>query len=247
MKKQMILGLIVIMSLLVLVSSAQAHNITLNKPATGDEISGIYPINATTAITFANVNFTWSTDNLTWFDIGTNSTMGELFWYEWNTSALCNGDYVVNATTEYNDSIVTHSDYANISINNANAITLNAPATNEIISGIYTLTATTIAVRDYVNFSYSDDGGVTWIVIGNNSTSGTDFTLSWNTENVGDGTYHFNATDNCTINDTKTETATSTNVRIKNVMDTPEFSPMAIAGLIGLLIVTATLMKKKKE
>lgn len=250
MKKQAILGLLVITSLLVLVSSAQAHNITLNKPETGDILTGNYTINATTVTTFANVNFTWSTNNLTWFDIGTNDTMGTEFTYEWNTTELCNGNYTVNATTEYNASIETHSSYANITINN-DAITLVTPAAGATISGIYTFTATTLANRSYVNFSYSNDNGVTWVIFGNNSTEGTEFTVDWNTSNVSDGTYYFNATSNCTILDERTETDENQGVVIDNVadavVDSPEFTPITVACLIGLLSVTAILLRKKKE
>ena len=250
MKKQMILGLAVMISLLVLVSSAQAHNITLNKPETGDILTGNYTLNATTVTTFANVNFTWSTDNLTWFDIGTNDTIGELFWYEWNTTELCNGNYTVNATTEYNASIETHSSYANITINN-DAITLVTPAAGATISGNYTFTATTLATRAYVNFSWSNDSGGNWTEFGSNDTAGTEFTLVWNTANVSDGTYYFNATSNCTILDERTETDENQGVVIDNVpavvVDSPEFTPIVMAALIGLLSATAILLRKKKE
>ena len=250
MKKQVILGLVVMISLLVLVSSAQAHNITLNEPETGDELTGNYTLNATTTINFLNVNFSYSTDNSTWFDIGTNNTMGTEFTYEWNTTELCNGNYTVNATTEWNSSVVAHMAYANITINN-NAITLVTPAAGATISGNYTFKATTLATRAYVNFSWSNDSGGNWTEFGSNDTAGTEFTLVWNTANVSDGTYYFNATSNCTINDNKTETDENQGIVIRNavaaVVDSPEFSPIVIACLIGLLSATAILLRKKKE
>lgn len=248
MKKQVILGLVVMISLLVLVSSAQAAvNITINDPGADESISGTYTLNATTSVPCSWVNFSWSTNNITRFLIGTNDTEGTEFTLDWDTSEFCTGNYTLNATTNWTDYDVA---FVNFSIDNS-VITLVSPAASATISGEYTLNATTTATRAYVNFSWSNDSGVTWTEIGSNDTEGTWFTLAWNTSNVSDGTYWINATTNCTILDERTETDENQGVVVDNIpaatVDSPEFSTIMIAGLIGLLSATAILLRKKKE
>jgi len=254
MKKQVILGLAVMISLLVLVSSAAAHNITIVEPEDNDTVVGNITINATTLTSCDYVNFSWSLDNLTWFDvdIGYNETNGTNFTIFWNTSELCTGgNYTINASTNQNASYTMNSSYLNVTIDN-DVIELVTPAAGATISGNYTFSATTTATRAYVNFSWSNDSGGNWTVFGNNSTSGTEFTFVFETEtNLSDGTYWFNATSNCTINDERTETDENQGVIVRNavaaVVDSPEFSTIMVAGLIGLLSATAILMRKKKE
>lgn len=248
MKKQMILGLIVMISLLVLVSSAQAAiNVTIVNPTIDEEISGEYTLNATTGVECSNVSFSWSTDNATRYLIGSNDTNGTVFTFAWNTTPFCTGSYTLNATTNWSAADVA---YMNFTINN-NVITLNTPAASETISsGNYTFNATTNTARDYVNFSWSNDSGATWTKFAYNNTKGTVFTAVWDTTNLTDGTYDFNATTNCSVDETR-ETGESLNVVIDNVadvtVDSPEFSTIMIAGLIGLLSATAILLRKKKE
>ena len=250
MKKQVILGLMVVISLLVLVNSAQAAiNVTIVSPTTDEEISGEYTLNATTGVECSSVNFSWSTNNSTRFLIGTNDTNGTVFTYTWYTTALCDGNYTLNATTNWSTADVA---YVNLSINN-NVITLITPIDSETISsGNYTFNATTTVERLYVNFSWSNDSGATWTKFASNNTPGTVFTAVWNTTGLVDGTYDINASTNCTILDERTEVDQADDVVIDNVaaaavVDSPEFSTIMIAGLIGLLSATAILLRNKKK
>ena len=250
MKKQVILGLTVMVLLIGLIGSAQAADWTnFTDPKDGDTISGNYSLNVTTNDTCTWVNFSYSIDNDTWIDIGVNDTEGVNFSVYWNTTGLCDGNYNLNATSNRTG----YQGYINITVNN-NIITLNAPAASETINtGNYTFNATTNATRAWVNFSWSNDSGVTWTEFANNSTEGTVFTVVWNTTNLADGVYDFNATTNCSVEENTTETDESLGVIIDNVpaiaavVDSPEFSTIMMVALIGLLSISAILLRKKKE
>ena len=119
------------------------------------------------------------------------------------------------------------------------ATTVNTPTASEVISGTYTLNATADDTCTWVNFSYSTDNA-TWTEIGANETLGTVFTKDWDTTTVGDGSYYINATSN------RTESG-YVHFSIDNIPDSPEFSTIMIAGLIGLLSATAILLRKKEK
>ena len=239
MKKQVILGLIVVTLLFGLVSSAQATT-TIHFPTAHETISGNYTVNISTSELCSWVGLNYSTDNNTWYEIGANTSESTWFNISWNTTDRCNGNYSLNATSNR-----TESDWVNVTIYNT-MITMTLPTTNETISGTYNLSATTNTTRFWVNFSYSSDNS-SWTEIGSHVTNGTSFTYTWNTANISDGTYYFNATTNCGEN----ETDYVSNVTVDNVadaaVDSPEFSTIAMAGLIGLLCAAAILLRKKKE
>lgn len=242
-----------------MIGSAQATNWTnFTDLSDGDEISGNYSLNASTynATGYGNgslwVNFSYCVGhfNGSWINIGANETEGNNFTVYWNTTEVCNGNYRLNATS--NRTGDTYNGYVNVTVDNGDIITLTAPTAGETIStGNYTFTATTTVNRSYVNFSwYNASSG--WTEFASNDTEGTVFTAVWNTTGLDDGTYNFNASTNCSIDSNTTETDDSLGVIIDNVpapavVDSPEFSTIMIAGLIGLLSATAILLRKKKE
>ena len=250
MKKQVILGLTVMVMLIGVIGSAQAGNWTnFSSPVDGETIGGNYTLNATTDLTCDWVSFNYSIGNVTpWYSIGTNNTQGTVFTTYWNTTELCDGNYTINASSNRTGG---NQSYVNITVRN-NVITLVTPTDSETISsGNYTFNATTTMERLYVNFSWSNDSGATWTKFASNNTPGTVFTAVWNTTGLDDGTYDFNASTNCTVDGNTTERSYADDVVIDNVedvvVDSPEFSTVMIAGLIGLLSATAILLRKKKE
>ena len=257
MKKQVILGLVAMILLFVMVGSAQAANVTnFSDLSDSDIITGNYSLNVSTYNATGYTNALWVNlsyceghTNDTWVDIGVNTTLGANFTVYWNTTGMCDGNYRLNATSNY--TVDAENGYVNVTVENGNTITLTTPATGETISsGNYTFNATTTVTRDYVNFSWSTDNA-TWTEFASNNTLGKVFTATWNTANISDGTYYFNASNNCTILGERTETAYANDVVINNVpavvVDSPEFTPIVMAALIGLLNATAILLRKKKE
>ncbi len=79
---------------------------------------------------------------------------------------------------------------------NLDSVTLNSPSDNENISGNYLLTATVSQWALNVSFYYSSDGS-TWNFIAtvtNTTPQQSEFTYLWDTTQISDGTYYFNAT-----------------------------------------------------
>ncbi len=84
-------------------------------------------------------------------------------------------------------------------------VTLVAPVDNEAITGTYLLNATSDGA-DNASFYYSNNISDPYQnFIGNNTSSGNEHTLSWNTTGIGEGIYHLtvNVSDSSTwLNDT---------------------------------------------
>ena len=69
--------------------------------------------------------------------------------------------------------------------------TLNLPAINSIYNGTIVLNATTDIGAENATFYYSNTSNPFQYVIGNNITSGMEFTYNFDTRNLIDGTYNF--------------------------------------------------------
>jgi len=95
----------------------------------------------------------------------------------------------------------------------ADSVTFNYPLGNETLKGTIILNATADYSCLNATFYYSNSSNAWQYVIGNNTTSGTIFTLVFDTNSLTDGVYNF--TVNVT-NSTLVNFSTSTNVTINN-------------------------------
>jgi hypothetical protein len=174
--------------------------VTVIYPNGGETLSGTM-INASatdTDGTIASVAFSYSPDNgVSWTLLGAGTLVGGNYEYNWDTTAVPDGDnYLIRALATDDDGatgVDESDDVFSVGNNNPPVVEVISPNGGEVLYGNVTLNASAEDpdVLGYVVslvFHYSDDTGTTWNEIGPGSSASDYYTRTWNTRDVENGT-----------------------------------------------------------
>jgi len=178
---------------------ARSVFIVLTRPADDETVFGNYEANYTAGASVINVTFQYSTDNVSWATIGTDTVVNSS--YTFNSAGIADGTYYIRAVAFTSDGSNASSTNENITIDNSGpTVAVISPnggehwVFNSTQNILWTATDPSGVLADSIIIRFYNGTG--WVLVAQNESN--DGTYAWTIPNVNatDAEVRVYATDN---------------------------------------------------